>query len=221
MKTVWTKICGVRDERIVPLLKPLVPDAIGLNFYPQSARQVEPERAARIVRILPEGILPIGLFVNRPYDEIIAITKTAQLKTVQLHGHETVEFAGRLSDAGLQILRAFRVDATTGLGPVHQELDDYRRIGVPLWACLADASVSGAFGGTGHEAPWEILKEWRPSDPPLILAGGLTPQNVAAAVSSVRPFGVDVASGIEHHAGQQDVTKIQEFLAAANASTIS
>ncbi|MCA9080995.1 MAG: phosphoribosylanthranilate isomerase [Planctomycetaceae bacterium] len=212
---MWLKICGVTRPELARQIAALGPDAIGLNFYSHSVRCVDRQSAEQIVRELPERVEPVGVFVNHSATEVIGIAASLGLRTVQLHGDEPVSVARTLTDAGLQIIRAFRVDES-GLADVKQQLADYTTTGVPLRACLVDARVAGQYGGTGERAPWDLLrKEWPKDWPPLVLAGGLTAENVATAIEQVRPWGVDTASGVEASPGVQDLAVVASYITAA------
>ena len=211
---MWVKICGIRDVDTALVAAQAGADAIGLNFYPGSKRRVDVDEAARIVEALPADVTPIGLFVNADVTEIVRIARECGLHTLQLHGDEPAELLAELAYAGrFELIRAFRVGAA-GLAPMEAELARLQQAGVTLAGCLVDADVQGHYGGTGQTAPWDLLsREWRAAEwPPLILAGGLTPSNVAEAIRSCRPWGVDVAGGVESAPGRKEPSLIQEFL---------
>lgn len=212
---MWVKICGVRTVEAARQLAVLRPDAIGLNFYVPSSRCVDEETAAAIVDLLPDGVEPIGLFVNHTLDDVLQTARRLDLRTVQLHGDESPEFVAEVCRAGLNVIRAFRV-GQEGLGEVVDTLQRYAELEITLRACLIDARVKGAFGGTGKTAPWEILGSgWKSDWPPLVLAGGLTPVNVCDAIQAVHPWGVDTASGVEAATGKQDERLMWDFIASA------
>jgi phosphoribosylanthranilate isomerase len=214
MMGIWTKICGIRDVETALAVAACGPQGIGLNFYDQSPRVVSSDVAKAIVSQLPPAVEPVGVFVNHSVEEITAICRMCRLKTVQLHGDEPPETVAALSS--FRVIRAFRVGAG-GLGEVAHDLDQCRRLGVLPWACLIDARVEGAYGGTGMVAPWELLRreydfhDW----PPLILAGGLHPQNVAEAIRVVQPWGVDVAGGVESTLACKDIPLVRKFVEEA------
>jgi len=210
----WAKLCGVRDVATAAALAELGPDAIGLNFYPRSARYVAPEVAAEIGRVLPAEVAAVGVFVNSGVDEILRTVDAASLAAVQLHGDEPPEAVAELKRRrdGLAVIRAWRV-GEEGLADLAGYLAACETLGVQPDAILVDAKVSGAYGGTGHTAPWHRLREYRRDWPPLILAGGLTPANVAEAVAAVRPWGVDTAGGVESAPGVKDAGLAAAFLA--------
>ena len=215
---MWVKICGIRDIETANRVAAVGPDAIGLNFYAKTARYVDPSVAESIVVGLPEGMTPIGLFVNHPVEEVAEICRTTGIRIVQIHGDEPPEMLAelRLAAPELQIIRAFRV-AEGGLSSVETSLQRYRELGVPLFACLIDSRVSGTYGGSGKQAPWEMIaKDYRFDEwPPLILAGGLTANNVADAIAAVNPWGVDTAGGCESAPGVKDDALIARFVKKA------
>lgn len=220
---MWTKICGIKDVPTAKAVAALRPDAIGLNFFPRSVRHVPLETAAEIVRTLPNRVEAVGVFVNHSAAEVDTICTRCGLKTAQLHGDEPPELLAELllRQPALQLVRAFRMGAEK-LQPFGDYLDRCRALGITLRACLVDAHVAGQYGGTGQTVPWDVLREEYRRDiwPPLILAGGLTAENVAEAIRAANPWGVDVAGGVESSPGVKDLAKVERFLAAAR-STVS
>lgn len=213
---MWIKICGVTSQAAAEAVAAADPDAIGLNFYHRSPRCVEVSTAADIVSQLPAAIRPVGVFVNHTQTQIEEICTHCRIQTIQLHGDESADFIAQLSQ--YHIIRAFRV-GDEGLDDVARQLKQYADRKIELLGCLVDARVNGAYGGTGHRAPWEVLAaNWSPSWPPLILAGGLNPENIAGAISIVRPWGVDVASGVETAPGRQDPAAVLQLITRARRS---
>jgi phosphoribosylanthranilate isomerase len=175
--------------------------------------------AERIVRALPVEIEPVGLFVNRPAEEIIETAKHTRLTMIQLHGDEPPEVAAKLVEAGLEVLRAVRVDEST-IGLLASAVEQHR--GIPLRAILVDARVGSAYGGTGHMAPWkEIAAVWQNDWPKLIVAGGLTETNVGSAIEALNPHGVDTASGVESSPGTKDPARVRAFIERARNGEMS
>ncbi len=214
----WIKVCGVRDAACAEAAATSGSSAIGLNFFAKSPRSVTPDQAADIVASLStRRVESIGLFVNHSLDEIEKFAAHVGLTALQLHGDETPQLLRTIHERhpDWHILKAFRV--AESLRPIEEFLAECRTLGVPLAGCLLDARVDGAFGGTGKVAPWELIaNEYdRVNWPPLILAGGLTADNVAAAIQSVRPDGVDTASGVESSPGVKDTKLIDRFVAEA------
>lgn len=217
-RSMWVKICGVRDAATARALAEVGVDAIGLNFYPRSVRYVDAETAAGITAVLPASTSALGLFVNAPLDEVVGTVRRVGLNHVQLHGDESVEWAAELQRAlpGVSLYRAWRC-GPDGLESLGRYLDESRERGVTWAGVILDAAVAGIYGGTGERAPWDLIgaayrhEVW----PPLILAGGLTPDNVGDGVRQVRPWGVDTASGVESSPGEKDLTRCLMFLRQA------
>ena len=213
---MWIKVCGLTSVENALQVAAFQPDAIGLNFYSRSSRCVDLSTASEIAASLPKEIEPIGLFVNHSTSEIFEAAKRCGLKTVQLHGDESPEFASTLN--GLQIVRAIRVNEDS-IDDLENEVHEYLERDVNVRAFLVDARVSGAYGGTGHSAPWDLVssryqfQNW----PPLILAGGLGTENVEAAIQAVRPWGVDVASGVESSSGVKSPSLVEQFILKARS----
>ena len=215
---MWVKICGIRDSATADEVAKFKPDAIGLNFYARTPRAIAVETAAEIVNRLPEHTEPVGLFVNHSVEEIILTCERCNIKTVQLHGDETPQLLSQLqiSNTGLKIIRAFRM-GPDGLEPLENYLQECEKLSVKLFACLIDARVEGMYGGSGQTVPWEQLaaEYQRDTWPKLVLAGGLTPQNVAEAIRIVQPWGVDVAGGVESSPGVKDLELVERFITTA------
>ena len=212
---LWIKICGIRDVETAEIAVDAGVQAIGLNFYPSSPRCVGVSIATEIVDSLPSSVTPVGLFVNHNLDQIEQIMESTGLTTLQVHGDETPEFLAELSENHPQwkIIWARRVEEE-GIADVEDDLQECQSLGVNLFACLLDPKVEGAYGGTGETLSWKMVARHydQESNPPLILAGGLNPDNVREAVRSVQPWGIDVASGVEIERGVKDADLIWEFL---------
>ena len=213
---MWVKLCGVRTLANARELVALRPDAIGLNFYQNSPRHLTVEAAAEITAMLPRDIAAVGVFVNTSLADLLGTVAAVGLTAVQLHGDEPPERVAALKHyrPDLMLIRAWRV-AADDLRDLNAYLAACRQLGALPDAVLADAKVTGSYGGTGQVAPWALLRD-RPADwPPLILAGGLVPENVAAAIATVRPWGVDTAGGVESSPGLKDAARAAAFLKAA------
>lgn len=221
---MWIKVCGLRDLATAAAVAELQVDAIGLNFYAPSPRYVSKDIATEIVRRLPASVDGVGLFVNHALNDVLETAEQCALKTVQIHGDEPPEFlaAIKANAPSLKVLRAFRIGAE-GCRDVASYLAECRRLNVCLSGCLIDARVEGAFGGTGHTAPWDLIADqYDPARwPRLIVAGGLNAANVAAAIARTTPFGVDVASGVESVPGTKDLALVRQFVAAARSQAVS
>jgi phosphoribosylanthranilate isomerase len=211
---VRIKICGITNVADALAAAALGADAIGLNFYHGSKRHVSVETARAIIRALPPFVEPVGLYVNQPIDEIFHWAVSMQwLPTFQIHA----DFHELLPDMACRWIMAFPVRDASSLAQIDEYLERCRHHGRLPDALLVDAHVAGEYGGTGRVAPWELLAGYRPPVP-LILAGGLTPDNVAEAVRIVRPYAVDVASGVESSPGQKDVELMRRFIEQARAA---
>ena len=170
---------------------------------------------------LPQSIAAVGVFVNHDVSEIVDLVADCGLTMVQLHGDESPEVLAELQARlrTVPIIRAWRMG--TDLADWQAYLAECQRLHVDLAGCLIDAQITGQFGGTGRRPSWDVLKSCyrRESWPPLILAGGLTADNVADAIRTLQPWGVDVASGVESSLGVKDLDRVARFIAAARGST--
>ncbi len=207
MAHVHIKICGVTQPADIEAAADLGADAVGINFYPKSPRYVDPQQAAPLLKAVPPMLVPVGLFVDQPLQQVYAQARQLAIRTVQWYGGEQ-ELADPFPFA---LVLAFRIRDASSLLAVSNFLERCRHANTLPAAILVDAHVEGQMGGTGQVAPWDLLAEFRPGIP-LILAGGLTPDNVAEAIRRVRPAGIDVASGVESSPGRKDVEKMRRFM---------
>jgi phosphoribosylanthranilate isomerase len=205
------KICGVTNEIDAREAALLGADAIGLNFYPQSPRYVDPLAVNFILRDLSPLVTAVGVFVNESFRDVFQRLQThSRIRGIQWHGQNR-----EVSDIyPYHLIAAFPVQDANSLSAIRRYLDTCKLVGSLPSAVLVDGHVAGEHGGTGKTAPWKLLATFRPGIP-VILAGGLTPDNVAEAVRIVQPWCVDVASGVEHRPGQKDAEKMRRFIAAA------
>jgi phosphoribosylanthranilate isomerase len=219
---MWVKICGIRDVSTANQVAALKPEAIGLNFYAKSPRCVPRATAKQIAANLPQTVQAVGLFVNSSVAEVVDAAAECGLTMIQLHGDESPDFLVALQQQlpGTPLLRAWRMG--NELHDLSEYLGECRRLNVTLAGCLIDAKVAGSYGGTGQTPPWNVLRTaYRRDDwPPLILAGGLSAENVAAGIEAVQPWGVDVASGEESSPGVKDLARVERFIAAARQERI-
>lgn len=209
MSPIRVKICGITSPEDAQLAFDAGADAIGLNFFNQSPRYVSPERAAAIIRGLPPFLDTVGVFVQMRVRQACAVAYQLGLGGIQLFG----ELDDLEDSFPFRRIAAFRIQDRASLPNIEEYL---RRAPRPA-AVLVDAYVAGQWGGTGRTAPWEVIREFRPGVP-LILAGGLTPDNVAEAIRQVRPAAVDVASGVESSPGRKDAELLRRFVAAAKSA---
>lgn len=207
------KICGVTRKADAHAAIDLGADAIGLNFYQKSKRRVAPAVAREIVESTDERALVIGVFVNAPEIEMTRLSNDLRLGAIQLHGDEPASSLTQLRP--LRVVLARRI-GDEGVECVSRELATLANNCLPD-ALLLDSAIAGAYGGSGHALSWDQVpheSKWRRGCR-LILAGGLTPDNVAEAILAVRPDGVDVASGVESSPGVKDAAKVHDFVQAA------
>jgi phosphoribosylanthranilate isomerase len=204
------KICGIRTVEHALAAAEAGADAIGFVFHAASPRNVEPALVRDIVRTLPAFVTTVGLFVNRPAAEVRAIRESAELDLVQLSGDETAEYCAEL---GVPYIKALRVGSQVGgVGGLLATAKTYSA----TRGILLDAHVPGEYGGTGVALDWHALAGVQ-LGAPLVLAGGLTPSNVGEAISVVKPWAVDVSSGVESSRGQKDSELIRQFVSAVKA----
>jgi phosphoribosylanthranilate isomerase len=208
------KVCGITGAEDAAMSAAAGADALGLNFYAGSPRYVGSQLAEAIVSSLPSGVLKVGLFVNAPVERVCATFDQLGLDLIQLHGDEPPEYLAALE--GRPVVRAFRVRCGE-LPEVANYLRRCRQMGCLPRLCLMDSYQTGRYGGTGSTAAWEELRRYPDEDwnPPMVLAGGLTAENVAEAVRVVQPHAVDVASGVESSPGRKDARLVARFVEAA------
>lgn len=202
------KICGVTTAADAAAVVAAGADAVGLNFCPASPRAIDLATAREIVAALPPGVTKVGVFVDAALDEVQATADALGLDLLQLHGDEPPEYLAAL--APRRVMKAFRL-AADGLPAVLDYLAACRRLEALPEAVLLDAYVPGQHGGSGHIADWPAAAEYaaRSDVPPLVLAGGLTPENVAAAIEAVHPAAVDTASGVESSPGRKNAARVK------------
>jgi len=197
---IFVKICGLCASDDVKAVAELKPDAMGFVFWRKSRRAVKPEDVAEWVRDMPPSIRKVGVFVDSPMAEIARAIQLAGLDVVQLHGHEPPEICEWIP---VKVWKAFHL----GEG-IPESPDSYR-----VDAFLLDSYSAEAPGGTGRVLNWGQAGEFvKACSKPVVLAGGLTPENVADAVRRVGPWGVDVSSGVEFEPGRKDLAKVRAFI---------
>lgn len=197
---LFVKICGLCSPADVNAVAALSPDAMGFVFWPGSKRCVQPASVGEWTKGQPSSIRKVGVFVNATADAVRSAVEEARLDVVQLHGNESPEFCASMPAAvwkrvgvetqPMTLLEAYRVDAF-----------------------LLDSYSAEAPGGTGRVLNWGLASEFvKACSKPVVLAGGLTPDNVAEAIRRVGPWGVDVSSGVEFEPGRKDLTKVRAFI---------
>jgi phosphoribosylanthranilate isomerase len=194
------KICGIKTVTDALAAMEAGADLLGFNFYPKSPRYIEVSKCRDIMSVMSgyEHITYVGVFVNASVAEIRTTMEICGLNLAQLHGDETSEMLNALEGKAFKAFRG-----------IPQNVDGFARENEP--AFLLDASVKGLYGGSGVTADWNGAAELAQKYP-LLLAGGLTPENVAEAVQRVQPWGVDVASGVECAPGEKDLEKMKAFV---------
>jgi phosphoribosylanthranilate isomerase len=197
------KICGITNLEDALLAAELGADALGFIFYPKSPRKVAPEAARDIIRQLPPLVVSVGVFVDEDAAMVRELAAQIGLDWVQLHGRESPEYCRSL---GRRVIKGFRIKDEESL----PGLAAYRNV---VNAFLLDTYKKGRMGGTGEAFDWHLAREARHYGP-IILAGGLTADNVALAIKTAQPQAVDVASGVEATPGKKDPEKLREFFAA-------
>jgi phosphoribosylanthranilate isomerase len=201
---LFIKVCGVTSPEDAALAAGAGADAIGVNLWPGSKRYVPPVDARAVFDALPAGVLKVGVFVDAQPDAVQRAIDELELDRAQLHGDERPSDFGGLDPA--RVIRVIRVRDAASFAAE-------RGWAPSMW--LYDAFVDG-YGGAGVTAPWALIAA--SARRPFLLAGGLTPENVAAAIAAVRPDGVDVASGVERHARAKDPEKLAAFIAAVRGA---
>ncbi len=196
---MFVKICGITSVDDGLLAAALGADAVGLVFA-ASSRRITSGRARDIVRRLPPAVLSVGVFRNERKERVVETANTIGLRTVQLHGHETPEETRWIADRVPAVIRAF-----SARDPALARVEDYGDVQI---------LIDSAEPGSGKAFDWSTL-DTASVGRPIILAGGLNPDNVAGAIAAVRPWGVDVSSGVEARPGVKDPVKVQRFLAIA------
>lgn len=203
---VRVKICGITRQQDLQAACDAGADALGFVFYEKSPRHVSIASAVALMRELPPFVQSVGLFVNAEPAFIEAVLQAAPLDLLQFHGDETAADCARY---GRPYIKAVRVNRDTNLLKCAADFDSARGL-------LLDAYVPGVPGGTGERFDWSLIPASLPK--PVILSGGLVPDNVADAVQRVHPWAVDVSSGVEAAKGIKDAHKIAQFIAKAKAS---
>ena len=201
------KICGVTTSGDAAMAEGAGADAVGLNFYPGSPRAVDVERAEELVAAVSPFVAVVAVMINPDAGFVERLLRRVRVDCLQFHGEEEAAFCGAF---GVPYLKAVGVDTAFDMGALE-------RSHPAAAGFLLDAHDPGRRGGTGQTFDWSL---WPSSDRPLLLAGGLTPCNVGGAIAATRPFGVDVASGVEGRVrGRKDAARIEAFMAAVAATS--
>jgi len=199
---VHVKICGITNWSDAQAACDAGANLLGFNFYDKSLRRISTADAAQIATKLPKGVEAVGVFVNASAAEIESLHSFVRFNAAQLHGDEGAATVSEVA-RNMPVIKAFRA----GAGFPASTLDAYSDV----FAFLLDGAHASQYGGTGQTANWEFARSVAPKHR-IILAGGLTPENVAAAILLVRPYAVDVASGVESSPGKKDHGKLRDFI---------
>ena len=209
---VFVKICGITRADEALAIVEAGADALGINFWPQSKRFIALDEATPWLRDLAGTVPRVAVTVNAADDELRAILESGVIDWIQLHGDETPDRVSSLTQKGMPVFKA--------LGARDRAMLDAAAV-YDSPTLLLDAYAPNEYGGSGETMDWTLgaaaVRQWR--DRQIVLAGGLTSENVAEAVRQVRPAGVDVASGVEISPGRKDLEKVRAFLAAVRAAT--
>jgi phosphoribosylanthranilate isomerase len=206
---VQIKICGITNVEDGQAAAMAGVDALGFVFHPASPRYVTPEQAREIIRVLPTAMCTVGVFVNLAAEEVLRTAEFCGLDFVQLHGGETQEYCRRFPRD--RVIKSLSFQSEEELNAVA----DY-----PVRAFLVDAHDPVRYGGTGRTCDWNLARK-AAARHPLILAGGLSSENILAALEAVRPLAVDISSGVESAPGRKDREKIRSVVAAVKQYDLS
>lgn len=220
MDTVQVKICGLTNREDALVAAEAGADFLGFIFYPPSKRMAEPEEVERFVqelKALPSCPKLVGVFVDEPVDYMLSVVERCRLDLIQLHGSEVPSL---VNDPNSRLYgKAFKALRPRSIPEAEADIEWYsaeHRDVLPT--VLIDSYHPTLKGGTGELSDWEIARRMMTHSPHLMLAGGLTVENVAQAISEVRPFGVDVASGVEASPGMKDHAKLKQFIQNAKSN---
>ena len=195
------KICGITNFRDAAKSLDYGADALGFIFYKKSKRYINPQQAQKIIKELPPFVTKVAVFADCPFRQITKITNELFINTIQLHGSETPEFCARFS---YPVIKALRIKDSIDI----QQVDSFA-----TQTILFDTFSETSFGGTGKSFNWKVLEKLN-TDKKIILSGGLNPDNIEISITTVRPYGVDVSSGVEKSPGIKDHKKIKKLIEA-------
>lgn len=204
--SVEVKICGITTLEDATAALGYGADMLGFIFYSKSTRYITPEAAGKIISALPSTVATVGVFVDALPDTVNKTVKASGINTVQLHGDESPEECASIRNA--KVIKAFRISKREDLADISNYSVD---------AILLDTYVKGTHGGTGETFDWALATEAKRYGP-LILSGGLTPENISEAIRTVRPYAVDVSSGVESSPGVKVHELIKQFIERAKSS---
>lgn len=199
------KVCGITRLEDARLAADAGAWAVGFIFVPDTPRYITSESVGRVVSKLPESLEKVGVFADSPINEVIKITKQAGITKIQLHGTESPEYCTDIAEAtGKEVIKAFRVKQQSYI----ELIERYRE---KISYILLDTFSEKHLGGTGETFDWNIAKQAKRLNIPLIIAGGLNPENIMAAYSELEPYALDLSSGLEKAKGIKDEKKLKEL----------
>ena len=206
-RRVRVKICGLTTFADAQVAIHCGADALGFNFFPGSRRYVDPQPNSDWMANLPARVLKVAVLVDPTWEELLKAAAWPFIDAVQLHGHEPPEFCQRVAQEGIRFAKALPVAGAAGSGAIPDFFTD---------TVLLDSGSRRGFGGRGETFPWALGAQFRQEHPDLkvIVAGGLTPENVAEAVHTIQPFAVDVTTGVESSPRHKDAARVRDFIAA-------
>jgi phosphoribosylanthranilate isomerase len=207
--SVRIKICGLTNLDDARAAVDAGADALGFIFFPGSPRYITPAAAAHIIAQLPPFVSTVGVFVDEPAVSLQETANAVGINAIQLHGNESPDYCDSIPRDRFRVIKAFRVKDQSSLA----SLKDFRAS-----TFLLDSYVPGQLGGTGAKFNWDLAIQASRFGTPIILAGGLVPENIRDAVAKVTPYGVDVSSGVESAPGKKDHNKVRAFIAAARSA---
>jgi phosphoribosylanthranilate isomerase len=202
------KICGITNFRDASICVEAGVEMLGFNFYPPSPRYIKPEAAQKIIEQLPQSILTVGVFVDEPPEHVTAIANEAGVRALQLHGSESPDYCQGLSDWFM--IKALKVGSS---------FEPKLATSYPVAAIMLDTFDQELHGGTGRRFDWSLARATRDVVSKLILAGGLSPDNVAEAIQKVSPFAVDVCSRVEESPGKKDPQLLRALINAVREAS--
>jgi phosphoribosylanthranilate isomerase len=210
-RLVVIKICGITNWRDAADAIDCGADALGFNLFRGSRRFLEVQTAAEWIMQLPGAVRKVAVMVNPSLDQALHTAQAGLFDSLQLHGQESPDFCRGLAEHGVAFTKAV---------PVRDETSLDQPVVFSTTSILLDSAGPDGFGGTGHTFPWSLARGFIQSHPEfqVILAGGLTPENVGEAVATVRPFGIDVTSGVEAAVGHKDRSRLKAFISAARSA---
>jgi phosphoribosylanthranilate isomerase len=198
---VRIKICGITNKQDAIEASSLGADMLGFILYKNSKRHIEPKKIMDVLNEVPDTIAKVGVFVDENAKKVIEIAQDCSLDMLQFHGKESPEYCAQFKDS-YKIIKAFRIQDKKSLESINNYDVDYY---------LLDTHVDGLKGGTGKTFDWKLIEGYELLRP-VILSGGLTPENVGSAIQNVAPYGVDVSSGVEALPGKKDLKLMKEFV---------